>query len=307
MKALEQQYQFQYLELYHRLYANQMLDIGEYASHWSKEVYPRLKTHPPFFLYSCEFELIPLAKKLLTTTDGRESYFAFEKNKINIIVMKRILLALLFISHCSFAQVKDFFGIIKDNDGYVNIREKANIKSKIIGTLSNNTMVYIGEDPIGNWLKNEDNGYIYKDRVQWIHHFKAIPSVGGNEYLDIFSQDGIEVKVATQKFDKNKHEIIYTKKFGVTKIDGFDPYGVDYDLPKYEYKSIEVTINGKKVDFPKKAYSDLLDPLSAIKVYYDKDSDALYIVTTGGAGAAEYDVCWQIINGIYKDRKVGSF
>ena len=74
----------------------------------------------------------------------------------------------------------------------------------------------------------------------------AIPSVGGNEYLDIFSQDGIEVKVATQKFDKNKHKIIYTKKFGVTKIDGFDPYGVDYDLPKYEYKSIEVTINGKK-------------------------------------------------------------
>ena len=51
----------------------------------------------------------------------------------------------------------------------------------------------------------------------------------------------------------------------------------------------------------------MLDPLSAIKVYYDKDSDALYIVTTGGAGAAEYDVCWQIINGIYKDRKVGSF
>ena len=128
-----------------------------------------------------EKDFSDLSQKLLTTTDGSESYFALKKDKINIIVMKRILLALLFISHCSFAQVKDFFGIIKDNDGYVNIREKANIKSKIIGTLSNNTMVYIGEDPIGNWLKNEDNGYIYKDRVQWIHHFKAIPSVGGNE------------------------------------------------------------------------------------------------------------------------------
>jgi len=40
LKTLEQQYQFQYPELYHRLYADQMLDIGEYASHWSKEVYP---------------------------------------------------------------------------------------------------------------------------------------------------------------------------------------------------------------------------------------------------------------------------
>ena len=50
LKALEQQYQFQYPELYHRLYAEQMLDIGEYASLWSKEVYPRLKNHPPLFL-----------------------------------------------------------------------------------------------------------------------------------------------------------------------------------------------------------------------------------------------------------------
>ena len=82
MKALEQQYQFQYLELYHRLYANQMLDIGEYASHWSKEVYPRLKNHPPFFLYSGEFELIPLAKKLLTTANRSESYLRYKRTKL---------------------------------------------------------------------------------------------------------------------------------------------------------------------------------------------------------------------------------
>ena len=29
LKTLEQQYQFQYPELYHRLYADQMLDIGD--------------------------------------------------------------------------------------------------------------------------------------------------------------------------------------------------------------------------------------------------------------------------------------
>ena len=126
-----------------------------------------------------EKDFSDLSQKLLTTTDGSESFLALQKNKINIIAMKRILLALLFISHCSFAQVKDFFGIIKDNDGYVNIREKANIKSKVIGTLSNNTMVYIGEDPIGNWLKNEDNGYIYKDRVQWIHHLNLFHQLEG--------------------------------------------------------------------------------------------------------------------------------
>ena len=77
LKALEQQYQFQYPELYHRLYADQMLDIGEYASLWSKEVYPRLKNHPPLFLYSGEFELIPLANiaETIEELNGEESWF----------------------------------------------------------------------------------------------------------------------------------------------------------------------------------------------------------------------------------------
>ncbi|MBM0659912.1 SMI1/KNR4 family protein [Capnocytophaga genosp. AHN8471] len=77
LKTLEQQYRFQYPELYHRLYADQMLDIGEYASHWSKEVYPRLKNHPPLFLYSGEFELIPVANIVETIEElnGEESWF----------------------------------------------------------------------------------------------------------------------------------------------------------------------------------------------------------------------------------------
>lgn len=77
LKALEQQYQFQYPELYHRLYADQMLDIGEYASLWSKEVYPRLKNQPPLFLYSGEFELIPLANiaETIEELNGEENWF----------------------------------------------------------------------------------------------------------------------------------------------------------------------------------------------------------------------------------------
>ena len=47
-KDLEQQYNFAYPKLYHQLYADQMLDIGEYSSQWSKEVYPHI---PCFFLF----------------------------------------------------------------------------------------------------------------------------------------------------------------------------------------------------------------------------------------------------------------
>jgi len=86
LKNLEQQYQFQYPELYHRLYAEQMLDIGEYASLWSKEVYPRLKNHPPLFLYSGEFELIPLANiaEAIEELNGEDSWFSINPDYLFI-------------------------------------------------------------------------------------------------------------------------------------------------------------------------------------------------------------------------------
>ena len=85
-KNLEQQYNFAYPKLYHQLYADQMLDIGEYASHWSKEVYPRLKNHPPLFLYSGEFELIPLANiaETIEELNGEDSWFSINPDYLFI-------------------------------------------------------------------------------------------------------------------------------------------------------------------------------------------------------------------------------
>ena len=77
-KDLEQQYNFAYPKLYHQLYADQMLDIGEYSSLWSKEVYLRLKNRPPLFLYSGEFELISPANiaETIEELNGEDSWFS---------------------------------------------------------------------------------------------------------------------------------------------------------------------------------------------------------------------------------------
>jgi len=85
-KDLEQQYNFAYPKLYHQLYANQMLDIGEYSSLWSKEVYPRLKNHPPLFLYSGEFELIPPANiaETIEELNGEDSWFSINPDYLFI-------------------------------------------------------------------------------------------------------------------------------------------------------------------------------------------------------------------------------
>jgi len=85
-KDLEQQYNFAYPKLYHQLYADQMLDIGEYSSLWSKEVYPRLKNRPPLFLYSGEFELIPPANiaETIEELNGEDSWFSINPDYLFI-------------------------------------------------------------------------------------------------------------------------------------------------------------------------------------------------------------------------------
>ena len=85
-KDLEQQYNFAYPKLYHQLYADQMLDISEYSSLWSKEVYPRLKNHPPLFLYSGEFELIPPANiaETIEELNGEDSWFSINPDYLFI-------------------------------------------------------------------------------------------------------------------------------------------------------------------------------------------------------------------------------
>ena len=61
-----------------------------------------------------------------------------------------IILFLLYFSN-SFAQ----FAKVIDKDGYVNLRENANSKSKIIGRIESNEIVYISNKD------NDDENWSY--------------------------------------------------------------------------------------------------------------------------------------------------
>ena len=84
-------------------------------------------------------------------------------------------------------------------------------------------------------------------------------------------------------------------------------------MPIREYKNIEVVVNRKPVAIPKIAYNDLYNPnldmansnnYSYNTIYYDKETDTIYIVASNSDGAGAYEVCWQIEKGIYKGRKI---
>ena len=229
--------------------------------------------------------------------------------------MKHLILLFFLINNVVFAQVIEggAFAVINDKDGYVNVRKEKSVHSKVLKKLDNNTLIFVLEyDKAhdGNWIYADNEGYIYNDRVKWIHNFPQIDKGIAKGNTIVFEGKEIQVTLSTEKFDKNKHSFKYHKEYRdiVEKIDGEPFWGTDGNMPKREYKSIEIKIRGKQVPIPKSAYNDLYESSLYIEfnsVHYDKDNDILYIVANNGDGAGSYMVCWQIEKGVYKGRKVG--
>ena len=225
--------------------------------------------------------------------------------------MKFFILLFLLISDIVFAQ-EEAFAVINDKDGYVNVREGKSAQSEVLKKLNNKTIVFVynyDKATDGNWIYTDEEGYIYNDRVKWIHKFPIIAKGIAKGNTIVFEGKEIQVVLTSGKFDKSKHSFEYFKDSptGIEVIDDELPYGTDGKMPTTEYRSIEVNIHGKRVSLPKDAYSDLYEPTFLTdhnSVYYNKESDILYIVAINDYAERPYMVCWQIERGVYKGRKV---
>ena len=225
--------------------------------------------------------------------------------------MKFFILLFLLISDIVFAQ-EEAFAVINDKDGYVNVRKGKSAQSRVLKRLNNKTIVFVynyDKATDGNWIYTDEEGYIYNDRVKWIHKFPIIAKGIAKGNTIVFEGKEIQVILTSGKFDKSKHSFEYFKDSptGIEVIDDALLYGTDGKMPTTEYRSIEVNIHGKRVSFPKDAYSDLYEPTFLTdhnSVYYDKESDILYIVANNNYAERPYKVCWQIEKGVYKGRKV---
>ena len=227
----------------------------------------------------------------------------------------KLLLLFLLISSYTFAQVNEnyFFAVINDKDGYVNVRKEKSVHSRVLKKLDNNTLIFVfvyDKAHDGNWIYVDNEGYIYNDRVKWIEELPKVAKGVEKKNAIHFSGKDIQVALSTEKFDKSKHSFKYHKEYRdmIEKIDGKPFWGTDGEMPREEYKNIQIYINGKQVSLPKSAYDDLYEPTFYTEnnsIYYDKELDSYYIVATNSDGAGAYMVCWQIEKGIYKGRKIG--
>lgn len=227
--------------------------------------------------------------------------------------MRKLVVPFLLFCQFAFVQAQEeAFAVINDKDGYVNVREGKSAQSEVLKKLNNKTIVFVynyDKATDGNWIYTDEEGYIYNDRVKWIHKFPIIAKGIAKGNTIVFEGKEIQVVLTSGKFDKSKHSFEYFKdsSTGIEVIDDALLYGTDGKMPTTEYRSIVINIHGKQVSLPKDAYSDLYQPTFLTdhnSVYYDKESDILYIVANNNYADRPYKVCWQIERGVYKGRKV---
>lgn len=236
--------------------------------------------------------------------------FSVIKNKNSVLLTSTFL---LFFINCLSSKAQEFkFSEVRDKDGYVNIRNSKEKTDNVIDTLSNGFIVTHFGEVENNWLlvdylKSGEllSGYIYKNRVKDIDDFKQIFKLRENENFIQFSDEIVDVKIYIKDFEKKRHSFEYFKDNvnQLYKIDGEEIYGTDGNIPKKEYRLMEVEINSKKIIIPKSALKNIYEPnLNLTKVNYDVETETLYIQSLNSDGAGGYAVLWIIKKNEYNRR-----
>lgn len=207
--------------------------------------------------------------------------------------------------------------LIKDPDGYCNVRQSASSKSKVIDTLHNDRIVFVFSDAAeGDWFpvdyykgnRNSSNqslsGYIHKSRITFLTSLTKFKQVILNNNTLKLQLDSFQLTMTQVSFNKKSRHLKYDKPQGeqtfVKSIDNKFPWGTDGNIPRKEYKSVHFKNADSTLNFPANTFKDLFEPnLDMTMTYLDKRTGKFYIEAVNSDGAGGYVVIWTI-----KDRQI---
>lgn len=220
---------------------------------------------------------------------------------------KIILLLLAFIS---IGMVQAQTALIKDPDGYCNVRDSASVRSKVLDTLHEGRIIFVyPEEAKGAWLLVDYfkgskmlTGYIHTSRVVLLNNLTAFKPVAANDTLLQFQLDSFQIKIIQGKFVRQGRQLKYATPQGqqtfIKSIDGKFPWGTDGNLPRFEYKHIEMKWGLETLTFPPESFRDLFEPnFHLTSAYRDKSTGKVYVEAMNSDAAGAYAVVWIIQNG----------
>lgn len=228
-------------------------------------------------------------------------------------------LIILFISLFIFSSTYAQLGIIKDPDGFCNVRADASNQSKIEDTLTNGRFVFHLQDEEAtknNWLlvdyhkgKDHRTGYIHKSRIVFLKDLTAFKEITVKDTLLKLELNDMQITIKSGTFVKAGRKITDKTPTGeyrhIVSIDGKTPWGNDGRMPRTEYKSIQFKSGVQTLTFPGSSFNDLFEigSLRGTSASLDKATGRIYIEAGNGDAAGSYIVVWVINNGKIEHRE----
>lgn len=213
-----------------------------------------------------------------------------------------ILILILFTTRL-FSQV----AVIDDKDGFTNVRENPDGKSKVIYKIQEfELFLYEMESSENNdWIKvfvpknkysldcnGFDNliGYIHKSRLKPI------------EELEKYNGEEFKFKYVLDTFSFENKIIDYADGKWISRINGRPFYGTDGDVPNNEVKSIDIMLEGEKIVISELLYADLFVLTNDFNIYRTKDQ--YFVQQWNSDGAGGYLIVWHIDKSGVKQRLI---
>ena len=159
---------------------------------------------------------------------------------------------LMTISSCIYAD----FGLIQDKDGYVNVRELADLSSKVISKQKNGEIVSCVDDIVHNFCfinsSSGVRGYVYNNRINRFDSYNKIKLKKYDVKTVLYRNSLYTVEISSKDADLNSKN--YSKSLKGSELyslyKGKAFYGTDGDLPTANFlqlKRIVVKIQEQKI------------------------------------------------------------
>ena len=185
--------------------------------------------------------------------------------------------------------------IIKDKDGYTNVRKSASSKSAVVCKILDNEVFNTRSyDRKGNWVAITFNNKTGKEILGYIHSSRVLP-------LSKIRYKGKDItfKVTLQPFQKDQHKITRSTPSNpnspslVTAIDNLHVWGTDGGLPTTETASIKISINGSQIPVNQSLYANLYQ-MHADPPMICRQGKTYFIVQSNSDGAGSYQSIWVV-------------
>lgn len=220
----------------------------------------------------------------------------------------------------------EMFGVIRDSDGYVNVRESKGSSTKVVGRIPDGGMVLIVNDDGGDWLRvyHSDSagdavqeGFVHRSRILTFDRLpvgKSVEASDGEETEEqraVFQVAGLQLEVETEPFAIGESSVTVVRYpsggESVIEIDRKPFHGTDGRMPGRQYRSIVIRRGDQISEFPQEAFETLYQPNVSEDnpdVFHDPATGEIYLVAWNSDGAGGYVVMFRVVDGRYRERMV---